>query len=210
VALPAVELTGRTALELGGGRGDGAAIAELLGAAGAEVTVADGDPAALARTAARTAFATVECDLADPAAVVALLAARRERGERLDLLALASSPASAEVAADCVEEAARGMAGTGGRIVLVGPAGESGVSDLVGERAAALAAQRIALNAVLAGPIRGELSEAELAARAAANPSAMAGEPADVARAALWLLDPENAFVAGATILVDGAESSLP
>jgi 3-oxoacyl-[acyl-carrier protein] reductase len=213
VALPGVDLGGRVALVVGGARGVGAAIAELLGAAGAEVAVADDDAAALARIEARSAYETFECQFEDPAAVAEMLAGVRERLGRLDALAWArpaGSAAELEAASHCVAEAARLMtAGGGGRIVLVGSTGDSDLPNLVRTTAAELAPQRVAVNAVLAGAIRGELPDAELAERVAANPSGMAGEPEDVARAALWLLDPENAFVTGATVVVDGGESSL-
>jgi NAD(P)-dependent dehydrogenase (short-subunit alcohol dehydrogenase family) len=240
--LPGVDLEGRVALVAGGARGLGAAIAEWLGSAGAEVMVFDADRDALERIEVRSAFATFECDFASPVGIVEAFAALKERFGRLDVLVWAQRrrpPARPllEISFDeyrrtlatdldagflCVQQAARLMreGGEGGRIVLVGAASAPGVGragadhevaqaalrGLVTSAAAELAAERITVNGILPGAIRTDLSEEELEAAAASplNPSGMVGEPDDVARAALWLIDPDNAFVTGTLVAVDG------
>lgn len=236
--LPGVDLAGRVALVAGGARGLGAAIAEELGTAGAEVMVADGDREELERVELRSAFATVECDFASPVGVVEAFAALKERFGRLDVLVCAQRrrpqgrpllelsfddyrrTVAAELDASflCVQQAARLMAedGRGGRIVLVGGAGaaprpradhaiaQAGLRGLVEAAAAELAGERITVNGVVPGAIRGDLLDEELeaAAEQAGNPGGMLGEPADVARAVLWLVDPDNSYVNGTLVTV--------
>jgi len=237
--LPGVDLEGRVALVTGGAHGLGAAIAEWLGSAGAEVMLADGDRDALERMRVRSAFATFECDFASPAGIVEAFTALKERFGRLDVLVCAQRrrpPAgplleisfddyrrtmAAELDASflCVQQAGRLMraGGAGGRIVLVATANapgvrrgagrevaEAGLRGLVTAAAAELAPERITVNAILPGAIRSELSADELEAIAASPLAAgrMLGEPDDVARAALWLLDPDNSYVTGTLVTV--------
>ena len=245
--LPAVDLQGRVGLVAGGAHGIGAAIAESLGSAGAEVMVADADREDLERMEARSSFATFECDFANPVRVVELFGAVKERFGRLDVLVCAQRrrpPARPllEISFDeyrrtlatnldasflCVQQAARQMvdAGAGGRIVLVSStnavAARRGEADhevsqaalrgLVKAAAVELAGARITVNAIVPGAVRTDAPDAELESIAASplNPSGMVGEPADVARAALWLVDPDNAYVTGSLVVVDGGQTSV-
>jgi NAD(P)-dependent dehydrogenase (short-subunit alcohol dehydrogenase family) len=247
LGLPAVDLAGRVALVAGGARAVGAAIAERLGSAGAEVMVAGGDADDLERMEARSSFATFECDFADPVRVTEMFAALRNRHGRLDVLVCAQRlrpPArplleisfeqyrrtiatNLDASFLCIQQGARQMveAGSGGRIVLVSStnalAPRRGAADydvsqaalhgLVKAAAVELAPERITVNAIVAGAVRTEVPEAELEAIAASppNPSGMVGEPDDVARAALWLVDPDNSFVTGSLVVVDGGETAV-
>lgn len=237
--LPGIDLEGRVALVAGGAHGVGATIAEWLGAAGAEVMVADGDRDELERVEIRNAFATFECDFASPIGVVEAFAALKERFGRLDvlvcvqrrrlpsrpLLELSFDEYRRTLAKDldasflCVQQAARLMAegGHGGRIVLAGTAdvptesrgvdhrvGQAGLRGLVQAAATELAPQRITVNGVLVGAVRTDLPDGELEAFAGSplNPGGMVGEPDDVARAVLWLVDPDNAYVSGSLVAV--------
>jgi NAD(P)-dependent dehydrogenase (short-subunit alcohol dehydrogenase family) len=222
--LPTVDLQGRVALVLGGADGVGAAIADSLGSAGAEVMVADSDPDELRRVEARLSVATIECDFAamDPAATP--VAATIDRLGRLDVLVCAQGRAprpqalldvsfedyrrERASALDstflCVQAAGRAMASgqEGGRMVVVvgtgalaSPGGtaahdaaQAGLRGLVRAVAVELASQRVTVNAIVHGG---------------------GGEPEDVARAALWLIDPDNSFVTGSAVVVDGGQTAM-
>ncbi|WP_042368549.1 glucose 1-dehydrogenase [Streptacidiphilus neutrinimicus] len=73
---------------------------------------------------------------------------------------------------------------------------------------AAELAPRVRVNAVSPGLVRTELArfwwEQDEAALAAATPLARLGEPEDVARAVVWLLSGQAAWVTGTDLLVDG------
>lgn len=222
--LPTVDLQGRVALVLGGAGGVGAAIADSIGSAGAEVMVADSDPDELRRVEARLSVATIECDFAamDPSATP--VAAAIDRFSRLDVLVCAQGrPAHPQALLDvsfedyrrgrasdldstflCVQAAARAMASCqeGGRIVVVVGTGalasqggtaaydaaQAGQRGLVRAAAIELAPQRVTVNAIVFGE---------------------GGEPADAARAALWLIDPDNSFVTGSAVVVDGGQTAM-
>ncbi len=86
-----IDLSGRTALVTGGGRGIGAATARALAAGGASVVVSARSAAEIATVAAELVAAgavahAVECDMADPASVARLAAAATERLGRVDIL----------------------------------------------------------------------------------------------------------------------------
>jgi 3alpha(or 20beta)-hydroxysteroid dehydrogenase len=224
-ALTAIELAGRAALVLGGADGVGYAVADELAAAGAEVTIADAAGAGLERAAIRLAAHTLECDFAVPVAAAAAVAAARAEHGRLDLLVCAqarrpSTHLEASLAAIEAAAAAIEAGGEGGRIVVVtAPNAAGGGAGFEGEQgelrrraraaAAELARRRIALNLVVPGWVRtADYEAAPAAAESELNPLGILGEPGDVASAVLWLLDPDNAFVSGAEIAVDGGQSA--
>jgi NAD(P)-dependent dehydrogenase (short-subunit alcohol dehydrogenase family) len=127
----------------------------------------------------------------------------------------------------CAQAAARAMlaAGGGGRIVLISSmnaiASQHGAADYDTSKAALhgmtralaieLAPHRITVNAIAPGWVRTEMSADELEhlADQVLNPSRTVGAPADIARAALWLADPENGYVTGATVAVDGGQTAM-
>ena len=89
-----IDLRGRTAIVTGGGQGLGAAAAELLGQAGANVAVNYfGDPKGSNRTRAEETArgigpgaVAIEADVRDPEAVAALFTRTRERFGGVDIL----------------------------------------------------------------------------------------------------------------------------
>jgi NAD(P)-dependent dehydrogenase (short-subunit alcohol dehydrogenase family) len=221
------ELNGRAALVLGGSDGIGYAVADELGVAGAEVTVADGDEAALERVELRLGVRTHRCDFSVPAeaAVEAVEAARVAQG-RLDLLVCAqarrpSTHLGATMATIAAAAAAMtGDGGEGGRIVVVTAANAAGGGEgfeaeqlelrrRVRAAAVELAPRRVAVNAVVPGWVRTPDFEADPpASETGLNPVGVVAEPADVSRAVLWLLDPANVLVAGAELAVDGGQGA--
>jgi NAD(P)-dependent dehydrogenase (short-subunit alcohol dehydrogenase family) len=69
-----MDLEGKAAIVTGGGHGIGRALAEALAARGARVAVADVNTARAGKVAARVGGIAVACDVADPAAIAALVA----------------------------------------------------------------------------------------------------------------------------------------
>jgi NAD(P)-dependent dehydrogenase (short-subunit alcohol dehydrogenase family) len=236
--LPTVDLQGRVALVLGGGRGIGRASADVLAAAGAAVVVADSDPDDLARVEARLSVATVESDFSAPGSSAAAVAAAVERFGRLDILICAQTyqPGSDDsfdeyrrvqaVNLDssflCIQDAAGAMAsgGAGGRIVILvrsrtsarGPgsaaydASQAGLRELVRSAALEHAPSRITVNGVVCGWIRGEAGDDGETVK---SPTGLVGEPEDAARAVLWFVDPDNSFVTGTAVFVDGGQAAM-
>lgn len=120
--------------------------------------------------------------------------------------------------------AARAMTPTGGSLVLMSSvaaaigltnheaiaAAKAGVEGLVRSAAATYAPRGIRVNAVAPGLVRTPLSsritgnEASLKASVAMHPLGRVGEPADVAAAVCWLLDPKTTWVTGQVVGVDG------
>jgi NAD(P)-dependent dehydrogenase (short-subunit alcohol dehydrogenase family) len=120
--------------------------------------------------------------------------------------------------------AAKAMTPTGGAIVLMSSvaatigltnheaiaAAKAGVEGLVRSAAATYAPRGIRVNAVAPGLVRTPLAaritgnEASLKASVAMHPLGRVGEPADVAAAICWLLDPATTWVTGQVIGVDG------
>ncbi|RYD45065.1 MAG: SDR family oxidoreductase [Sphingomonadales bacterium] len=107
--LDKLRLDGRTAFVTGGAQGIGLATAEALAEAGAKVTIADRDTAALHRAAADLAaegyavFAE-RLDVTDSAAVDAVADAMRARDGRIDILVNNAGIARSETAAEDVAD----------------------------------------------------------------------------------------------------------
>jgi NAD(P)-dependent dehydrogenase (short-subunit alcohol dehydrogenase family) len=124
--------------------------------------------------------------------------------------------------------AARAMTG-GGSVVLMSTvatriglanheaiaAAKAGVNGLVISAAATYAGRGLRVNAVAPGLVRTPLAakitgnELALKASTAMHPLGRVGEPADVAAAVAWLLDPKTAWVTGQVVGVDGGLSTV-
>lgn len=89
-------------------------------------------------------------------------------------------------------------------------AAKAGVEGLVRSAAASYAASGLRFNAVAPGLVNTPLAsritgnEASLKASMAMHPLGRIGEPGDVARVVKFLLDPENSWITGQVIGVDG------
>lgn len=123
-----------------------------------------------------------------------------------------------------VRAAARALGQSGGSVVLVSTvaaarglanheaiaAAKAGLEGLVRSAAATYARQGLRFNAVAPGLTRTKLSrgitgnESALKYSTALHPLARLGEPADVASAMAWLLAPEQSWVTGQVLAVDG------
>ncbi len=94
-------------------------------------------------------------------------------------------------------------------------AAKAGVVGLAQSAAATYARYNIRVNCVAPGLTRTPLTEAltrneaSLQASAALHPLGRIGEPHQVASAVAWLLDPEQSWVTGQVIAVDGGLSSV-
>ena len=128
-----------------------------------------------------------------------------------------------------VRAAAKVMRKSGGSIVLVSSAAaqiglsnheaiaaaKAGIIGLTLSAAATYSNRGIRVNAVAPGLVKSEMTrklwETQEAAATSAQMHAMGrvGEPEDVARAIAWLLDPNNSWVTGQTIGVDGGLGSV-
>lgn len=124
---------------------------------------------------------------------------------------------------------ARAMMLTGGSIVLVSSAAarvglanheaiaaaKAGVIGLVLSAAASYASRGIRVNCVAPGLVRTPMTvrltdnEVSLKASLAMHAMGRLGEPADVARAISWLLSPEQSWVTGQVIGIDGGLGSI-
>jgi 3-oxoacyl-[acyl-carrier protein] reductase len=124
----------------------------------------------------------------------------------------------------CVRAAGRLLKVEGGSVVLVSSAAarvglanheaiaaaKAGIMGLVLSAAATYARQKIRFNAVAPGlvrtPLAAGLVSSELAEKASIgmHPLGRLGEPGDVARAIVWLLDPAQSWVTAQVIGVDG------
>jgi NAD(P)-dependent dehydrogenase (short-subunit alcohol dehydrogenase family) len=162
-----------------------------------------------------------------------LVCAQENRLEPRDILEIGFRDYRATVAHNldatflCLQKAAQIMvAGNeGGRIVAITSLNalasqrgavahdiaQAGLRGLVKAAAVDLAQRRIAVNGILAGPLRSQVpaERYESVGETALNPDGLIGDPADIARAALWLVDPENGFVTGSLVVVDGGQSAL-
>ncbi len=128
-----------------------------------------------------------------------------------------------------VRAGARSMMRTGGSIALVSSvaarvglanheaiaAAKAGVIGLTIAAAASYARQGIRVNCVAPGltktPLTRKLTanDATLKASVGMHPLGRIGEPGDIASALAWLLDPEQSWVTGQTIGVDGGLGTL-
>jgi NAD(P)-dependent dehydrogenase (short-subunit alcohol dehydrogenase family) len=128
-----------------------------------------------------------------------------------------------------IKAAARPMMKAGGSIVLVSSAAartglvnheaiaaaKAGINGLVLSAAASYAARNIRVNGVAPGLIRSPLTEKILSsetgekASTAMHPLGRLGEPRDVASMIFWLLQPENQWVTGQLIGVDGGLATV-
>jgi NAD(P)-dependent dehydrogenase (short-subunit alcohol dehydrogenase family) len=141
----------------------------------------------------------------------------------------ATLAANLSTAFHCVRMAGRMLKGTGGSVVLLSSAAariglanheavaaaKAGVIGLTLSAAATYARARIRFNAVAPGLVRTPLAAGLLAnelaekASVAMHPLGRLGEPTDVARAICWLLDPQNDWVTGQVLGVDGGLADL-
>ena len=129
----------------------------------------------------------------------------------------------------CVRAAGRLLKASGGSVVLVSSAAarvglanheaiaaaKAGVIGLVLSAAATYAKSRIRFNAVAPGLVRTPLTQglvaSELAEKASVgmHPLGRLGEPGDVARAIVFLLDPAQGWITGQVLGVDGGLADL-
>jgi NAD(P)-dependent dehydrogenase (short-subunit alcohol dehydrogenase family) len=129
----------------------------------------------------------------------------------------------------CVRAAGRLLRAEGGSVVLLSSAAarvglanheaiaasKAGVIGLTLSAAATYARQRIRFNAVAPGLVRTQLTQGlvanELAEKASVSmhPLGRLGEPADVASAVCFFLDPANDWVTGQVLGVDGGLAAL-
>jgi NAD(P)-dependent dehydrogenase (short-subunit alcohol dehydrogenase family) len=127
-----------------------------------------------------------------------------------------------------VQRAGRAMVagGRGGRIVIVSSCGglgshpggadfdasQAALRGLVRGASTDLAPEGVTVNGIEHGSLRPPPSDddyEEPGARSA-DPAGLPAEAADVARAALWLVDPESSHVTASIVTVDGGRSSRP
>jgi NAD(P)-dependent dehydrogenase (short-subunit alcohol dehydrogenase family) len=210
-------LDGKTALVTGGTRGIGRAIATRLVADGAAVTVTGTRPGG----AAPEGCAYEACDFADRAALLAF--AERVRALTPDILV---NNAGINVIATFLlcQAALPGMKARGwGRMVnlssIVGNVGREhraaygaskfAIDGLTASMAAEVAADGIIANSVAPGLILTEMSSAMLGEEGRARMSrdisiGRGGQPEEVAALVAFLVRPENTFIVGENILIDG------
>jgi NAD(P)-dependent dehydrogenase (short-subunit alcohol dehydrogenase family) len=128
-----------------------------------------------------------------------------------------------------VRAGARAMMNTGGSIVLVSSAAarvglanheaiaaaKAGIIGLVLSAAASYAPRGIRVNCVAPGlvhsPLTARLTNNEASLKASLSMHALGrlGEPGDVARAIAWLLSPEQSWVTGQVLGIDGGLASV-
>lgn len=141
----------------------------------------------------------------------------------------ATLAANLDTAFAAVRAGANAMRKTGGSIVLLSSAAaqtglpnheavaaaKAGVIGLALSAAASYAPRGIRVNVVSPGLVRTPLSEhltknrTSEQASLAMHPLGRLGEPEDIARAIAWLLDPEQSWVTGQVLGVDGGLGSI-
>jgi NAD(P)-dependent dehydrogenase (short-subunit alcohol dehydrogenase family) len=114
--------------------------------------------------------------------------------------------------------------GTGGRIVNIGStsgftgrsraiaysAAKGGVANLTRAMAAQLAPHKIRVNAIVPNKIGSPVGKDEFdASRPVPNMAKRPGEPAEAAKAVLFLVTDDSSFVWGANLFVDGGVSAM-
>ncbi len=128
-----------------------------------------------------------------------------------------------------VRAATSAMSKTGGSIVLLSTAAariglanhdaisaaKAGIEGLALAAAASYASKAIRVNCVAPGmtrtPLTAKLLQSEMMAKASAGMHALGriGEPMEIASAIAWLLDPEQSWVTGQVIGIDGGLSRI-
>ena len=94
-------------------------------------------------------------------------------------------------------------------------ASKNGVEGIMQAAAIECAPFGIRVNTVAPGLVKSEITrklwESEAAAAMSSQMHALGrlGEPDDIAKAVAWLLDPENSWITGQTISVDGGLGSI-
>jgi NAD(P)-dependent dehydrogenase (short-subunit alcohol dehydrogenase family) len=186
-----MKLKDQVAIVTGAGRNIGQEIAKLFAAEGAKVAVVDLD---------------------------------KPRGERV-AGAIRAQGAEAELfVADVSKGSEVAAQGIGGRIVNIGStsgfmgrsravaysAAKGGVANLTRAMAAQLAPHNIRVNAIVPNKIGSPVGKDEFdPSRPVPNMVKRPGQPAEAARAVLFLVSEDSSFVYGANLFVDGGVSAM-
>jgi NAD(P)-dependent dehydrogenase (short-subunit alcohol dehydrogenase family) len=232
----------KVALVVGGARGIGLAIAERLAAEGAAVFLTGRRAEEVERAAAKIGRGArgIIADAGMPQDVSAAIATIRDQHGRIDGLVLNAGISEPALLTDETPEhfenhffvnvrsavlglqAAIGIMGDGGSVVLVGSAADTAGVPSYGTYSATKAALRsyartwtaelaprgIRVNVVSPGPtdtaMLAAASDEVRAALVGRIPLGRMGRPEEIAAAALFLLSDEASFIAGAELYVDG------
>lgn len=223
-----IDLSGKSAVVTGGASGIGEAIANGFREAGGQVHVFDlksdpsvnvADPGSVAAAFDRIGVPSIVAVNAGTVAVAGLLDTTDEVWRRVIETNLTG-------AFNTVREAARRMKGRGGSIILTAStnsfdgepdliaynASKAGLLGLLHTAANELGPYGIRVNAVCPGLIRTPLTEAHFSNPGVLKdyfrhiPLGRGGEPAEVARAVLFLASDLASYITGATLFVDGGQ----